>query len=797
MKKCFYIFFILLLIFQLRLSADSPRKYVLESFTNTFSEECATANNNIFLLMDRYPDNIIPITYHTSLPKADDYFYQNNKELANDRLSFYSHYNTFPGVPYCIVNGNSWFGNPAIQNVTKRNLDKLSYSVSPITIDVSMTKKNSDYGVDVYLSSSEDLGKKKLFVLLMDYQYTKAEVPIGGIGNSEQKFKWIARKMLTSPNGDEINITKNNYIHFSEDIAQEESMRFNNLYAVAFVQDSTTGEILQANTNFKSFACIIEPSDGIQYKTINPNSYDKIKFKLTNPNDFDVDYSIYAYSDNDNLIAKTDTPVVSIHAGRTAEVSMEIKANSDAFFGKAILKVVPILQELPKYYGVKDELSYSVYYLSNNAKFATIYTSDYSISKVSDAVKSLEDYKTQWVFMPSDIYLSGYESKLFDVLYMLVHPDNAVDFSTDSKQVAIVAKHIENNKKVIFSSPASLSVLSGNYIYQNKFPSENLKTIFNKYIGITLHSEINRDINSSDTAFICGIKNNSLSKNLDTAGIQNNYPELSSFEAVTLLNNSKATPFFSYGYTIDSKNIGVFAQYDSAKIVYSGIGLEQFTQTSQIAQLLNNIMVWFGAEIYSKKLEASAKELNFITKVGDSTTQPLYIRNIGSQDIKIKGIYFTKEPYGFHVDTASYIGHTIKSGDAIKIDVGFVPTADMNVETQLVIENESTNYPEIKVNLFGYSFVYVNDNPENSIPIFPNPAVDFVTVTLKLSEGFEVSEGSEIQIYNTLGEKLTTPALLRNATPPKEGNFRIDISALPKGMYMLQIGEYVSQFIKL
>jgi hypothetical protein len=71
--------------------------------------------------------------------------------------------------------------------------------------------------------------------------------------------------------------------------------------------------------------------------------------------------------------------------------------------------------------------------------------------------------------------------------------------------------------------------------------------------------------------------------------------------------------------------------------------------------------------------------------------------------------------------------------------------------------------------------------------IYPNPAKDYITVTLKPSEGLEPSVGSDIQIYNSLGENVTTPSLLGNATPPMEGNFRIDISSLPAGTYFCKV----------
>jgi hypothetical protein len=75
--------------------------------------------------------------------------------------------------------------------------------------------------------------------------------------------------------------------------------------------------------------------------------------------------------------------------------------------------------------------------------------------------------------------------------------------------------------------------------------------------------------------------------------------------------------------------------------------------------------------------------------------------------------------------------------------------------------------------------------------IWPNPAEDFITVTLKPSEGFEPSEGSEIQIYNTLGEKVM--AVGNN----DRCSVQINISDLPKGIYFVKVGGETAKFIKL
>jgi alpha-tubulin suppressor-like RCC1 family protein len=72
------------------------------------------------------------------------------------------------------------------------------------------------------------------------------------------------------------------------------------------------------------------------------------------------------------------------------------------------------------------------------------------------------------------------------------------------------------------------------------------------------------------------------------------------------------------------------------------------------------------------------------------------------------------------------------------------------------------------------------------IQIIPNPAGDFITITLK------PSEGSEIQIYNTLGEKV-----LAEPIHPTTSSHRMDITDLPKGVYFVKIGGEAAKFVKM
>lgn len=79
----------------------------------------------------------------------------------------------------------------------------------------------------------------------------------------------------------------------------------------------------------------------------------------------------------------------------------------------------------------------------------------------------------------------------------------------------------------------------------------------------------------------------------------------------------------------------------------------------------------------------------------------------------------------------------------------------------------------------------------NAVLVSPNPATEYIEIT-KPSEGFEPSEGSEIKIFNVLGECVLT-VRARQAVPLQ----RMDISPLPRGVYYLRIGNRTQMFVKV
>ena len=56
-------------------------------------------------------------------------------------------------------------------------------------------------------------------------------------------------------------------------------------------------------------------------------------------------------------------------------------------------------------------------------------------------------------------------------------------------------------------------------------------------------------------------------------------------------------------------------------------------------------------------------------------------------------------------------------------------------------------------------------------------------------------EMSEIEIYDVLGNRVFNSTPLLRSTP-QEGNFRIDISQLPRGVYFIRVGDKTEKFVK-
>ncbi|MDT3740263.1 MAG: T9SS type A sorting domain-containing protein [Candidatus Kapabacteria bacterium] len=85
-------------------------------------------------------------------------------------------------------------------------------------------------------------------------------------------------------------------------------------------------------------------------------------------------------------------------------------------------------------------------------------------------------------------------------------------------------------------------------------------------------------------------------------------------------------------------------------------------------------------------------------------------------------------------------------------------------------------------------------NTENGWNIYPNPAGDYIEISVSNKVLKPFAETDKVQIFDILGmEVITTPCPLL----VKEGKMQIDISHLQSGVYYINIGDRVEKFMKM
>jgi len=110
--------------------------------------------------------------------------------------------------------------------------------------------------------------------------------------------------------------------------------------------------------------------------------------------------------------------------------------------------------------------------------------------------------------------------------------------------------------------------------------------------------------------------------------------------------------------------------------------------------------------------------------------------------------------------------------------VGFLgcefPTPPPNLYLSCFFENDTLNYPNTTINYCDQEAIGVNEiqNKKDIIRIFPNPAIDNITI--------ETHQKSTMEILNIQGQTILQQQI-------QQGKTNIDISGLAKGVYILRL----------
>ncbi|MDB5034189.1 MAG: hypothetical protein JWQ98_1430 [Chlorobi bacterium] len=229
--------------------AQSPRKVLIEEATNASCGPCAAQNPTFEAYLAR-PDNrdLISIVFHSAFPGAD-VMNAANATMHNGRVSFYS----ISGVPSALVNGihptatfsGGYDGAPSDTIAIAHDVNAVRGTTSPITMTVTSTLDGGAVNGSVKISTIAALSGKRVFVVAVEahHNYAKAGT------NGEKDFYYIARKMLAGDNGAAVTLAAGESMNVPVSYTPDATWDANGMYIVAFVQDPTTKEVLQVETD--------------------------------------------------------------------------------------------------------------------------------------------------------------------------------------------------------------------------------------------------------------------------------------------------------------------------------------------------------------------------------------------------------------------------------------------------------------------------------------------------------------------------------------------------------------------
>jgi hypothetical protein len=228
--------------------AQYQRLVLFEEFTQASCGPCASQNPGFNALLDDNTDVATSIKYQVWWPGFDPMYLHNTVDVDN-RVGYYG----VSGVPHATMDGIDIVNDCAYYDaapacVDQTDIDNAAAVTSPFFMELSHTMANDYSSVDVELTILTDsyvTGNLVAHIVIIERAILFESAPGS---NGEKDFFNIMKKMLPSANGTDIA----DEWYGGDNIIINESWDLSNVYnpseiaVVAFIQDNTTQEVLQA-----------------------------------------------------------------------------------------------------------------------------------------------------------------------------------------------------------------------------------------------------------------------------------------------------------------------------------------------------------------------------------------------------------------------------------------------------------------------------------------------------------------------------------------------------------------------
>lgn len=241
MNKAF-ILFATVLLFAIDMQAQAPKIVLVEHFTNTVCSRCPPGNARLFSALDSIGDDALHISYHSRIPYRSCIFYQHNMTQADARRDQYNVITT----PYAMLNGT--FNGVGSSMLTQNEATNAAQGGSPVGVEVQsrwLPGDSLEVGVNVHFVQELPAGDYALFVALVE-ERVSYNAP-----NGETEHHNVFRAMIPGDNGETLPSLSAGMStgFYSWKIAKRNEWDRSMIKAVAFVQNTSTDEVINAGTD--------------------------------------------------------------------------------------------------------------------------------------------------------------------------------------------------------------------------------------------------------------------------------------------------------------------------------------------------------------------------------------------------------------------------------------------------------------------------------------------------------------------------------------------------------------------
>jgi hypothetical protein len=257
-NKLTKIFLLLILIVSIvKISNAGDRMMIIEFFTSSTCGPCASNNPTMTAFVNSQdPERLVAIGYHMNWPSpGNDPMFLYNQTDNNTRRTYYG----INSIPAGQFDGLISIPIAYSQSNLLATFNSRKDILSPVTIILT----DSAYATDSILVRAKIYCETYLTnpsvyaYIALEENHIHYTSPPGT--NNETDFYWVMRKMFPTGNGTPITLLPGQTVTIEQRYKKDPIWQWSEMQPIAFVQDNTTKEILNAAKKTANFTLLASP----------------------------------------------------------------------------------------------------------------------------------------------------------------------------------------------------------------------------------------------------------------------------------------------------------------------------------------------------------------------------------------------------------------------------------------------------------------------------------------------------------------------------------------------------------